>query len=163
MTDSNLTDISDYRAVNASLCTSGQPSAEQLRMIAEAGFATIINLAPHDDPRYSLPDEARLVHALGMTYTHIPVQFSKPTEAKLLEFFAALDAHQGAKCWIHCFANKRVSVFLGLYWMIKNNWSQARAFSLMHSVWQPDETWLSFIDAMLDKYRGTKPDAQTST
>jgi hypothetical protein len=35
----------------------------------------VINLALHNDARYSLRDEAATVRELGMRYIHIPVQF----------------------------------------------------------------------------------------
>jgi protein tyrosine phosphatase (PTP) superfamily phosphohydrolase (DUF442 family) len=53
------------------------------------------NLALHDDPRYSLKDEAGCVRDLDMEYIHIPVQFKAPTEENLLAFFAAMDAASG--------------------------------------------------------------------
>ena len=154
MTDPALTSIHNCRAVDESLGTSGQPSVAQLRAIAEAGFTTVINLALHDDPRYSLPDEAGTVQSLGMAYVHIPVQFSDPTQSKLLEFFSAMEAHQGEKVWIHCAANMRVSAFLGLYRVIQQGWQRDRAFALMNDLWQPNEVWSSFISSMLERQRG---------
>lgn len=154
MTETTLTSIHNYRAVDELLGTSGQPSVAQLSAIAEAGFTTVINLALHDDPRYSLPDEAGVVQSLGMSYVHIPVQFSTPTQANLLEFFAAMEAHESEKRWIHCAANLRVSAFLGLYRVIKQGWEQERAFALMNELWQPNEVWSSFISSMLDQQRG---------
>ena len=109
MNKSVLADIKNYRAVDDSLATSGQPSEAQLRAIAEAGFTTIINLALHDDPRYSLPDEAAAVRSLGMAYVHIPVQFAAPTQADLHAFFTAMEVHHGQKVWVHCAANLRVA------------------------------------------------------
>ena len=117
--ESALSGIYNYRAVDESLCTSGQPTAAQVATIAAAGFATIINLALHDDPRYSLPDEPGVVKSLGLAYVHIPVQFAAPTEADLLAFFAAMDAQSGERLWVHCAANMRVSAFPGLYRVIK--------------------------------------------
>lgn len=149
-----LISIHNYRAVDESLCTSGQPSVAQLREIADAGFTTVINLALHDDPRYSLPDEPGVVQSLGMVYVHIPVQFWAPTEANLLEFFAAMEAHEGEKIWVHCAANMRVSAFLGLYRVIKQGSERGSAFALMEGLWQPDEVWSSFISSVLDKYCG---------
>jgi protein tyrosine phosphatase (PTP) superfamily phosphohydrolase (DUF442 family) len=151
MSEPTVASIYNYRAVNESLCTSGQPSAAQLREIAAAGFSTVINLALHDDPRYSLLDEAGIVHASGMAYVHIPVQFSAPTEANLLEFFAAMDAHEGEKIWLHCAANFRVSAFIGLYRVIRQGAERTSAFALMDSLWQADEVWSSFISSMLKK------------
>jgi protein tyrosine phosphatase (PTP) superfamily phosphohydrolase (DUF442 family) len=154
MTESSLSDIYNYRAVDDALCTSGQPTDAQLASIASAGYTTIINLALHDDPRYSLPDERGTVQSLGLTYVHIPVQFSTPTEADLLAFFAAMDAHLNEKVWVHCAANMRVSAFLGLYRAIRLGWDTERAFELMRGLWQPNEVWSSFIAVMLETHRG---------
>jgi len=151
MMDHELSAIRNYRAVDELLATSGQPSAAELAAMAAAGFKTVINLALHDDPRYSLPDEAGTVRSLGMGYVHIPVQFSAPTEADLLAFFEAMDEHRGEKVWVHCAANKRVTAFLGLYRVIKEGWPRQRAFQLMHELWQPDDVWAAFIARMLDK------------
>ena len=54
----SITEIHNYRQASADLATSGQPREEQLGPIAAAGYDVIINLALHDDPRYSLRDEA---------------------------------------------------------------------------------------------------------
>jgi uncharacterized protein (TIGR01244 family) len=154
MAESALSGICNYRAVDESLCTSGQPTVAQLATIAAAGFATIINLALHDDPRYSLPDEPGAVKSLGLAYVHIPVQFAAPTESDLLAFFAAMDAHSGERLWVHCAANIRVSAFLGLYRVIKQGWAAEPAFALMQGLWQPNEVWSSFIAATLEKHGG---------
>ena len=153
MSDPALESIYNYRMVEDGLRTSGQPSEAQLRAIAHAGFETVINLALHDDPRYSLPDEPGLVRSLGLTYVHIPVQFSAPTETQLLAFFAAIEAHRECRVWVHCAANFRVSAFLGLYHAIRHGKDPDAAFARLHELWQPDEVWSSFIAAMLAKYR----------
>jgi protein tyrosine phosphatase (PTP) superfamily phosphohydrolase (DUF442 family) len=153
MADAALATIYNYRAVDETLATSGQPTVPQLGAMATAGFRVVVNLALHDDPRYSLPDEAGTVRSLGMTYVHIPVQFAAPTEANLLDFFAAMDAHQGENTWVHCAANMRVSAFLGLYRVIRQGWEQDRAFALMRDLWQPNAVWSSFIAEMLAKHR----------
>ena len=159
MDASALDQIHNHRAVDAMLATSGQPTVAQLGGIAAAGFGTVINLALHDDPRYSLPDERATVQGLGLAYVHIPVQFAAPTEADLLAFFDAMDAHGGGKVWLHCAANLRVSAFLGLYRVIRLSWDEPRAFELMHGLWQPDAVWSSFIAAMLARHRGGAADS----
>ncbi|MEO6876616.1 MAG: protein tyrosine phosphatase family protein [Opitutaceae bacterium] len=146
--------IHNFRAVDESLITSGQPTVPQLQSVAEAGFETVINLALHDQPRYSLPDEPGTVVGLGMRYVHIPVQFETPTEANLLAFFESMEAHRGEKVLVHCAANLRVTVFLGLYWAIRLSWPDDKAFQLLRGLWQPNEVWSAFIAAMLAKHRG---------
>jgi protein tyrosine phosphatase (PTP) superfamily phosphohydrolase (DUF442 family) len=146
-------DIYNYRAVDGLLSTSGQPTEDELRAVAAHGFHVVINLALHGDPRYSLADEAGLVTSLGLTYVHIPVVFTAPTEADLFAFFTAMDVYRERRKLVHCAANKRVSSFVGLHRVIRLGWDEAAAFALMRDVWEPDPVWAAFIAAMLAKHR----------
>lgn len=147
-----LNDIYNYRAAAADLATSGQPTQQQLAAIAAAGYSVVINLALHDDPRYSLPDETGCVKSLGMEYVHIPVQFAAPTDDDLRAFMDAMDRHGGDKIWVHCAANMRVTAFLGLYWVLRRGMEYARAFELMNGLWQPNEVWTRFIASCLAQH-----------
>ena len=131
--------------IDERLATSGQPSVAQLGAVAAEGYDLVINLALHDDPRYSLPDEAGTVASLGMDYVHIPVAFKAPTLADLDRFFDAMDAAAGRKVFVHCAANIRVTTFLGLYRVLRLGWDEERAFEPMRTMWQPDEVWSAFI------------------
>jgi len=150
----DFTQARNFRKVSETLYTSGQPSESQLASARAAGVEVVVNLALHDDPRYSLEDERGCVESLGMTYVHIPVQFGAPTEADLLAFFSAMDAHRGQPLLVHCGANYRVSAFLGLYNALKLGQSSDEAFVLMDSVWRPDAVWTQFIQDMLSRHGG---------
>jgi protein tyrosine phosphatase (PTP) superfamily phosphohydrolase (DUF442 family) len=153
MNGNALSGIYNYRAVDDRLATSGQPTEAQFESVAQAGFTTVINLALHDDPRYSLPDEPGTLRSLGLRYVHIPVSFAAPTERNLLAFFDAMDNNRDEKIWVHCAANIRASVFLGLYRVIRLGWPQVRAFELMRNLYEPNEVWDAFIQKMLEKPR----------
>src|SRR6266480_6745172 len=145
----SLSDIYNFRQVSPDLASSGQPREHQLAAIAEAGYNVVVNLALHSDPRYSLRDEATSVRALGLDYVHIPVQFGAPTEGDLLAFFDAMDRNSDRRLWIHCAANMRVTAFVGLYRVLRRRWTEQDAFSLMHTVWEPDQVWSAFIKSQL--------------
>jgi len=145
----SLTTIHQMRLADDRIGTSGQPSEAQLAEIAAAGYRTLINLALHDDPRYSLRDEPASAAALGLDYLHIPVQFRQPTRDDLLRFCDAMDAHIDRQVWVHCAANYRVTAFLGLWRVLRQGWSPDDAFALMREVWTPDTTWQGFIDEQL--------------
>ena len=153
MDETRIQAISQYRMVDQLLATSGQPTEAQLAALARAGFGAVINLALHDDPRYSLPDEPGLVQSLGMAYVHIPVAFAAPQESDLLAFCDAMEKNQGQKLLVHCAANMRVSAFLGLYRAIKQGLPDDEAFALMNSIWEPNPVWAAFIASMLQKHR----------
>ena len=146
---SMLSDIYNYRQITPTLATSGQPDEQELAAIAAAGYEAVLNIALHDDPGYSLPDEDGTVRALGMRYLHIPVRFEAPTQRDLELFFQAMEDHGGGKLWVHCAANKRVSVFLGLYWHLRKGMPLEGAFALQRDIWQPDEVWSRFIEQIL--------------
>jgi uncharacterized protein (TIGR01244 family) len=155
MTVARIEDVRNFRKIDERLLTCGQPSEAQLAAARAAGIDVVINLALHDDPRYSLADERGAVEALGMTYRHIPVQFSRPTESDLLAFFDAMDAAAERRVLVHCAANYRVTAFLGLYRQLRQRWPADAAFDAMRTVWTPDATWAAFIDSMVAKYGGT--------
>ena len=144
--------IRNFRRQDERIVTGGQPSEEQLRVVAGAGIDVVINLALHDQPQYSLPDERALVEGLGMEYVHIPVQWDAPLESDLLAFFQAMDARTAQRILIHCAANKRVTAFLGLYNLLRLHHSREQAFRLMNDIWQPEGVWADFIRAMSLKY-----------
>ncbi len=151
-----LSSIAHYRAVDERISTSGQPTLLQLARISAAGFASVINLGAHD-LRFVALTERVAVESLGLSYVHIPVAFAEPTEHDLFQFFAQLDARRAEKVWIHCTTNKRVSVFLCLYRIIRLGMERDQAFAQMLDVWAPNEVWSSFIAAMLAKYAETAP------
>src|SRR5258705_1285756 len=149
-----MEDTMNLRKVDEHLLTAGQPNEAQLADASGKGVKVVVNLALHDDPRYSLRDEAGCVRELGMDYVHIPVQFKTPTEQDLLDFFEAMDAHSGETVLVHCAANYRVTAFVGLYRAIRQRWAPEKAFGTMRTVWEPDEVWTHFIAQMLERHRG---------
>ena len=141
--------ITRFVPIDDLLATAGQPTEEQLSLVAASGFQVVINLALHDDPRYSLKDEAAVVTSLGMEYIHIPIEFTAPTAGGLFAFFRAMDSSFGRKVLVHCAHNKRVPVFLALYRIGRLGWEPRTALDAMRKVWEPDETWSNFAARLL--------------
>src|SRR5262245_39995793 len=146
-----LSDVRNFRRVDDRLLTAGQPSEAQLADASRQGVRVVINLALHDDPRYSLADEAGCVRGLGMEYVHIPVQFNAPAGENLRAFIAAMEANKGKKILVHCAANYRVTAFVGLYRVLCEGWAPDKAFEPMRTVWEPDPVWKQFIANMLQR------------
>jgi protein tyrosine phosphatase (PTP) superfamily phosphohydrolase (DUF442 family) len=144
-----LSDIYNFRKLSALLSASGQPDEEELADIARAGYKVVLNLALHDDPRYSLPNERCTVEGLGMKYVHIPVDFAAPRSEDFERFVAAMDENQNQCMLVHCAANKRVSSFLGLYWHLRQSKPITEAFELQREIWEPDAVWSVFIERKL--------------
>jgi protein tyrosine phosphatase (PTP) superfamily phosphohydrolase (DUF442 family) len=139
--------IFNFRRIDATLMTAGQPTAEQFQALAQGGCELVINLHT-DDPRWALPGESGLLADLGVEYRHVPVVFSAPQESDYLRF-EELMQERGARCTlVHCVANYRVSAFMALYGERRLGWDRARADAFIADVWEPDAVWMDFLQRM---------------
>ena len=145
-----MKDIYNYWLFDENLSSSGMPTAEQMKEVAEAGVQVVINLALTTSPR-ALPNEADIVESLGMKYIHIPVEWDYPTRQNLEDFFVAMDAHKEDKMLVHCQANYRASAFIMLYRVLRLGWKKEEAIPIMEKIWNPEDfpIWQKFIDENL--------------
>lgn len=139
-----LDDVYNYVPISDRIATSGQPTAIQLRWIADAGYRTVINLLPSDSEN-SLPGEAELVAGLGMDYIHIPVDFKGPQEADYQRFVEAMRDSGQEPVWVHCAANARVSAFMYRYrtQVLGDDLETARRD--VARIWNPFGAWARFL------------------
>jgi protein tyrosine phosphatase (PTP) superfamily phosphohydrolase (DUF442 family) len=138
-----------YRRISDTIATAGQPTSEQLRTIAAQGFRVIINLGLKDAD-YALPDEQGLVESLGLIYEPIPVLWEQPTTQDFEQFTDCMNRHKDKKLFVHCAANKRVSVFVALYRILEQSSPSEQAFHDLEAVWTPNEIWQSFVEQVLN-------------
>lgn len=149
MTTDSLSAIRNYLEISPTLGTAGQPTAEQFKTIAEAGYTVVINLALSTSD-YAIANEAELVKSLGMTHFHIPVVWEAPTPMDLEIFFKVMQRNRHLKVFVHCALNMRVSVFVYLYRLLCLKESEPTAQADLHRIWQSNPTWQAFIDQILD-------------
>lgn len=136
--------IYNYLKVSEGLTTSGQPSEEQFLLIRDAGYKTVINLAPHDVEN-SLSNQARLLSDLGLSYIHIPVDFKNPTSEDFQKFVESISSSNLDEVWIHCAANMRVSAFVYKYRCEVLDEKPEEALADLSKIWQPYGVWKKFI------------------
>jgi len=145
-----MKDIYNYQYLNENLSSSGMPTAEQMKEVADEGVQVVINLALRTSPG-ALPNEDSVVESLGMKYIHIPVEWNSPTKQNLDDFFAAMDDHKQEKVLVHCQANYRASSFVMLYRVLRLGWKKEDAIPVMEKMWNPEDfpVWQKFIDENL--------------
>lgn len=152
MKSSPLSEIYNFRSLGDKLATAGQPTEAQLRLVREAGFDTVINLAlPTSDK--ALPNEGSFVTGMGMSYVHIPVNFKGPTTQDYRAFCGVMHAFEGRRVFVHCAANMRVSAFMYLYRVMFKDVAASEARHELNAIWEPDEVWSKFIEQQLEGNR----------
>jgi protein tyrosine phosphatase (PTP) superfamily phosphohydrolase (DUF442 family) len=139
--------IYHYQFLTENLSSSGMPSVEQMKQVAQAGVQVVINLAPHDVPN-AMPNEGEVVNHLGMEYINIPVIWRAPERDGLVRFMNSMDTHAGRKIHVHCEANYRASAFIMMYRVLRLGWNKEDAILVMEKMWNPEDfpIWQSFID-----------------
>ena len=140
-----IEDIYNYRKISDRIATSGQPTEQQFRLIKEAGYTNVVNLAPNSVLENSLKEERAVLDALGVEYTHIPVDFTKPTDEDFERFVAALEARSEEQLWVHCAANMRVSAFIYRYRRTVLGEDEATARRDLIAIWEPFGVWKTFV------------------
>ncbi len=136
--------IINWYRLDDRVTTSGQPTEEELSAIADLGVRHVINLALHTHEQ-ALPDEAASAARLGMTYTHIPVDFQAPTERDFALFCQAYAATGTDTVHVHCILNYRVSAFFYRYRRDVLGMNEAEARAHMDEIWQPEGVWEAFV------------------
>ncbi len=143
-----LTEIYGFRAIDDRLGTAGQPTEAQFGLVRASGFEAVINLAlPTSDN--AIASEGSVVTSLGMSYVHIPVDFTAPTAQAFRAFCRVMDAFDDRPVFVHCAANMRVSAFVFLYRVLCQQVPASTAEHDLHAIWQPDEVWSQFIREQL--------------
>jgi len=135
--------IINYIEVSETLSTSGQPTKNEFKIIAEKGFEVVINLAMHNNG--ALQEEDKIVCLNGMSYIHLPVLWEEPSNDKIELFLHLLKSlqDQKKKVYVHCIMNYRASIFVYLYKkMILGN-KNAKLIAPKDFV--PNETWITFM------------------
>jgi hypothetical protein len=74
-------------------------------------------------------------------------EHSQPSD--LEKFIDSMQQFCGVKFFVHCVLNLRVSVFVYLYRVIVLQEISTTAHDDLLKIWQPDETWQTFINATL--------------
>ena len=99
--------ILNFRAPEGNVLSSGQPTREQLAVMAAAGVRHVINLrAPGEEVDFN---EQEAVEALGMTYYSLPVSGAAGVNgANAGTLLDMLSATAGEPVLVHCATGNRV-------------------------------------------------------
>lgn len=140
--------IYNYKKMSSVLATGGQPDEDELHEIGKAGFGVVINLGL-DNAEYSVHNEKNILALYEIQYFHLPVSFQEPKIEQYRDFSKLMNSVSDKKSFIHCAANKRVSIFIALYQVIEMKLPLQEAQDNILSVWQPDDVWENFMSVIL--------------
>ncbi|MGB5547748.1 MAG: sulfur transferase domain-containing protein [Polyangiales bacterium] len=128
-----LVPIPNARVTKTGLLVGGQPSLDQLKAIAQAGYRTVITL--RTDMEQGDEGEEATVERLGMKFVSIPVAGPAGlTEDNARRLAKALEAQDALPAVLHCKSGQRVGALLGLKAFVVDRVSAAAAIDLAKSL-----------------------------
>ena len=128
-----LVPIPNARVTKTGLLIGGQPSAEQLKAIGEAGYRTVITLRTHSERGDE--GEQSAVERMGMKFVRIPVAgASGLTEDNARTLGKALGQEDVLPAVLHCATGQRVAALLGLKAFVVDRASATAAIDLAKSL-----------------------------
>jgi len=86
--------------------TGGQPTAQQLEALGQAGGGVVLDIRDPMEPRPF--DEKATVERLGMTYINVPISPGATGDAKLEKILSVLRENQDRPVFFHCGSGNRV-------------------------------------------------------
>jgi protein tyrosine phosphatase (PTP) superfamily phosphohydrolase (DUF442 family) len=121
--------IPNARVSERGLLVGGQPSAEHLRAIQEAGYRVVISLRTESEPGDE--GEQALVERLGMKFVSIPMAGAAGlTEENARALRKSLDERDALPAVVHCSVGQRAAALLGLEAFVVDRASPTAAIDL---------------------------------
>jgi protein tyrosine phosphatase (PTP) superfamily phosphohydrolase (DUF442 family) len=139
-----LNSIRNFVQLRKNIGTSGQPTSKQFKLIADAGYEHVVNLATPDHPD-SIPNEGQIVTQQGMSYTHIPVPFDAPLPKHVKHFCGIMSILSTEQIFVHCIMNYRVSAFMFHFLSKIEGCSDTESKSEIFDLWVPDKIWKNLL------------------
>ncbi len=126
----------------------GQPTSDQLRQLAAAGFEVINLRMPSEDHGF---DESALARELGLVYHSIPVGSETLTEAGTFQtFLDRFESRQGPVV-VHCASGNRVGAMYYAYLVERGGLSREQALKVARDNGLSSESLIDAVNRYLDR------------
>jgi uncharacterized protein (TIGR01244 family) len=124
----------------------GQPTDEQLRQAAKAGYSKVINLRSKQE---GPPEEAPLLAELGVSYVSIPVSKIDDLDRTAVEKFDAELSSAKGKVLVHCASGNRVGAAFALraFWLQGKSPDEALAIGKQAGLTSLEEAVRAVLEA----------------
>lgn len=125
----------------------GQPTAEQVEAMAEAGVKTVIDLRGETEGRGY--DEVAVMAAAGLRYVPIPVTGETMLEASTFETFLEVFTTAEKPLLVHCASGNRVGALYYAYLVAEKEMSRDDALEAAKANGLRSEALIEPVDAWL--------------
>jgi uncharacterized protein (TIGR01244 family) len=112
--------IDKFHRVDARVAIGGQPTPEQVRALADAGYAGILNL--REDAEENDAFHARAARESGLQFFRVPVSKTNPTDQSVAKFLKVTDDETLYPVYIFCAEGNRAAAFWMIRRVLRDGW-----------------------------------------
>ena len=141
-----------YLELTSRVGTGAQPTEAGIRLLAEKGYRSIINIRTSEEMA-KLPYEEKLAAELGMKYFNIPVFGREPKESQALAFLQLMDALKDEKVFVHCAAANRAGAFMMIQRALQDGVDPKTAEQEGEKIGMRSENLRLFAREMIEKHK----------
>lgn len=141
-----------YLELTPRVGTGAQPTEAGIRLLAEKGYKSIINIRTSEEMA-KLPFEEKLAAELGIKYFNIPVFGREPKESQALAFLQLMEALKEEKVFVHCAAANRAGAFVMIQRALQDGVDPVTAEAEGVKIGMQSENLRQFAREMIKKHR----------
>lgn len=130
------------------LIAAGQPTAEQLKEAAKAGYKTVLDLRPASEARGF--DEAQAAKQAGLEYVNIPVTADTLDAAALDRFLEEMQKAE-RPVLVHCASSNRVGALYYAYLVLEKGLPREEALAKAREAGLRSAELEGKVEALLDQ------------
>lgn len=122
--------IKNFRRVNDWFYRGGQPTVDQLPLLVEAGFKTIVCLRWNAS---AIEAERQKAIELGFNFIYLPLSYwILPTQKEIETYFEIIDNESMRPVFLHCkHGSDRTGMLVTFYRMAREGWTADEAYKEM--------------------------------
>lgn len=104
--------VTRYNRATSWLSTAGNPGAENMQALRDAGFVTVIDLRR---AREQIADEQVAAEAAGLEYHNLPLGGNKPNQTIMEQLVAIIDQAEHRPVLLYCASGNRAGTLWAMY------------------------------------------------
>jgi protein tyrosine phosphatase (PTP) superfamily phosphohydrolase (DUF442 family) len=121
--------IKNFQQIDGGVLRGSQPGDKNLKILADCGVKTIIDLR---QPGKLVDHESVEAKKLGLEYVHIPLGFRSPDQATMTRILSLVNDKQKQPVFVHCRQGAdRTGMTVGMYRVLHDNWDFRRTYDEM--------------------------------
>ena len=141
--------LPDYVELSPYIGTGGQPDQAGMKMLAEKGYQTIINIRTSGE-KFDLVGEEKQALQLNLRYYMVPFGGQ---EQQALAFNTLLSALKGEKVFIHCGSGNRVGGLMMIFFVLKEGMPVDQAEQAARKAGLRSPQLLEFAKQVIERHK----------